>query len=81
MSEVFTMDGQRLVVEDPDDGLLTIQQEMLDTIERVDAYCKNRGKLGGLDWGMASFNKAFDGLQSGLIVVGGQPNVGRLNKN
>ena len=77
MSEVFGMNGQRIVMQEEHEDLLTIQQEMLDTIEKVDEYCKNRGKLGGLDWGMESLNKAFEGLQPGLMVVGGQPNVGK----
>jgi len=71
------MDGKRIVMEQ-DDELLTIQQEMLDTIEKVDEYCHNRGKLGGLSWGMESLNKAFEGLQPGLIIVGGQANVGNI---
>ncbi len=58
--------------------LLDIQQEMLKTIEYVDEYAWLKGKLGGLDWGFPSFNRAFDGLQPGLILVAGQPNIGNI---
>lgn len=57
--------------------LLEIHKEMLETIENVDTYSWNRGQLGGLDWGIPAFNSAFDGLQPGLIIVAGQPNVGK----
>lgn len=59
------------------EDFLPIQQEMMDTIVMVDDYCKNRGRLGGLDWGMESLNKAFEGLNPGLIMVAGSPNVGK----
>ena len=77
MSNVVGIDGTVLQTQPDFEDLLPIQQEMLDTINRVDEYCFNRGKLGGLDWGMESLNNAFEGLQPGLIVVGGSPNVGK----
>jgi replicative DNA helicase len=78
MSNVVGMNGAQLDPKPDFNDLLPIQQEMLDTINQVDEYCFNRGKLGGLDWGMESLNKAFDGLQPGLIIVAGQPNVGNI---
>lgn len=54
-----------------------ITNEMLHSIEAMDEYCKNKGALGGLSWGMTSFNKAFDGLQPGLILIAGAPNTGK----
>lgn len=54
-----------------------ITGEMLNSIETMDEYCKNKGSLGGLSWGMQSFNKAFDGLQPGLILIAGAPNTGK----
>jgi len=77
MSSVVGLDGKPIVMQQPDKDLLSIQQEMLETIDRVDEYCKNRGRLGGLDWGMQSLNKAFDGLNPGLILVAGSPNTGK----
>lgn len=62
---------------EPLQDLLEIQLEMLETINRVEAYSQNRGLLGGLDWGMESLNKAFEGLNPGLILVAGQANVGK----
>lgn len=59
------------------ENLLDIQKEMLNTIEYVDDYSWKKGELGGLDWGIDAFNKAFDGLQPGLIMIAGQPNIGK----
>lgn len=57
--------------------LLTIQKEMLETIEYVDKYSWEKGTLGGLDWGLNCFNEAFEGLRPGLIFIAGGPNVGK----
>lgn len=59
------------------EDLLLIQQEMLEMIEYVDKYSWEKGSLGGLDWGMESFNRAFDGLRPGLIMIAAGPNVGK----
>jgi replicative DNA helicase len=77
MSNIVGMNGAQVETKNEVEDLLSIQQEMLDTINQVDEYCYNRGRLGGLDWGMESLNNAFEGLQPGLIIVGGQPNVGK----
>jgi replicative DNA helicase len=61
----------------PAEDLLQVQQEMLDTINYVDEYAKNKGKLGGLSWGMPTLDRALEGLQPGLIIVAGSPNVGK----
>lgn len=63
--------------EDFRNDLLEVQLEMLDTIEKVDEYSWRKGEIGGLDWGIPSFNLAFDGLQPGLIMIAGQPNIGK----
>lgn len=78
MTTLYTVKGNEIDNENkiPDD-LLEIQKEMLDTINYVDEYSWSKGELGGLDWGIQSFNEAFDGLQPGLIMVAGQPNVGK----
>ena len=54
-----------------------ITDEMLASITHMDKYCSSKGILGGLSWGSPSLDKAFDGLQSGLILVGGAPNTGK----
>lgn len=77
MGDLIDMSGRAVKAPEQAIDLLEVQKEMLDTIERVDQYCINKGKLGGLDWGMPSLNKAFEGLQPGLIMVGGQPNIGK----
>jgi replicative DNA helicase len=59
------------------DNLLDIQKEMLKTINYVDEYSWKKGELGGLDWGIEAFNQAFDGLQPGLMMIAGQPNIGK----
>lgn len=51
--------------------------KMLQTIDDVDKYSWNRGEIGGLDWGFDSFNKAFEGLNTGVHLVAGQSNVGK----
>lgn len=50
---------------------------MLQTIEDVNTYSWNRGEIGGLDWGYDSFNKAFEGLNTGVHLIGGASNVGK----
>ena len=51
--------------------------KMLSTIDEVDAYSWARGEIGGLDWGYDSFNKAFEGLNTGVHLLGGASNVGK----
>jgi len=53
------------------------KSKMLQTIAEVDKYSWERGELGGLDWGFESFNKAFEGLNTGVHLVAGQSNVGK----
>lgn len=50
---------------------------MLQTIEDVNQYSWNRGEIGGLDWGYETFNKAFEGLNTGVHLIAGQSNVGK----
>ncbi|UOE58219.1 DnaB-like helicase C-terminal domain-containing protein [Cytobacillus oceanisediminis] len=50
---------------------------MLDTIDAVEEYSWTRGEMGGLDWGFDSLNKAFEGLNTGVHLVGGQSNIGK----
>ncbi len=51
--------------------------KMLKTIEEVKEYSWNRGEIGGLDWGFESFNKAFEGLNTGVHLIAGQSNIGK----
>lgn len=50
---------------------------MLNTIDAVEEYSWNRGEMGGLDWGFDSLNKAFEGLNTGVHLIGGQSNIGK----
>ena len=50
-------------------------QETLDTIDAVDEYAWNRGVM-GLDSGFESINKAFNGLNTGVVIIGGPSNSG-----
>ena len=54
-----------------------ITNEMLASINNMNKYCLSKGTLGGLSWGLKSLDAAFDGLQPGLILVGGAPNTGK----
>lgn len=51
--------------------------KMLRTIDEVEEYSWNRGEMGGLDWGFDSLNKAFEGLNTGVHLIGGQSNIGK----
>lgn len=50
--------------------------EMIERIKAVDAYGWNRGKM-GLDFGLESLNKAFNGFNTGLHLVAGGANTGK----
>jgi replicative DNA helicase len=54
-----------------------IEQEMIDTINRVNEYALNRGSLGGFDTGFQLLNEAIEGLNTGLHLIAGQSNVGK----
>lgn len=58
-------------------NLPDIQQEMVDTIHRMDEYAQSRGKLGGFDTGYQVLNEAIEGLNTGLHLVAGQSNTGK----
>lgn len=80
MPELYSIQGGNTSNKKPEinpEDLLSIQQEMLQTIDYMDEYAWRKGEIGGLDWGIEGFNKAFDGLQTGLIMVAGQPNIGK----
>ncbi|UNY40012.1 hypothetical protein KLEB273_gp069 [Bacillus phage vB_BauM_KLEB27-3] len=51
-------------------------QKMRETIQSVKEYSWSRGEMGGLDWGIEQFNEAFEGLNTGVHLIGGQSNVG-----
>lgn len=53
-----------------------IFQETLDQIQSVDEYSWARGKM-GLDFGVEWMNDAFRGLNPGLHLIAGGPNVGK----
>jgi replicative DNA helicase len=59
------------------ENLQDFQKEMLQTIERVDEYAWNRGKLGGFSFGDPQMDSAFGGLQSHMYVIAGSPNIGK----
>lgn len=77
MTFLQSIEGGKTQKQDNFEDLLEIQKEMLQTIEYVDQYAWNKGKIGGLDWGIKAFNDAFDGLQPGLIMIAGQANIGK----
>lgn len=52
-------------------------QKMLHNIDEVNKYTWSRGELGGLDWGFESLNQAYEGLNTGIHLVGGQSNTGK----
>lgn len=50
--------------------------EMLQRIDDMEEYAQNRGTM-GLDFGIQSLNKAFNGLNPGLTLVAGPSNTGK----
>lgn len=50
--------------------------KMLNTIQEVDNYSWRRGEMGGMDWGFENLNKAFEGLNAGVHLIGGASNIG-----
>jgi replicative DNA helicase len=61
----------------PSDQEPFFKSKMLGTIRNVKNYSWSRGEIGGLDWGSEQFNKAFEGLNTGLHLIAGQSNVGK----
>lgn len=61
----------------PEGHVPFFKTKMLQTIDEVDEYSWKRGEMGGLDWGFDSFNKAFEGLNTGVHLVAGASNVGK----
>lgn len=57
--------------------VFSLAQNMLQRIEDMDAYSWRRGEMGGMDWGFDQLNNAFEGLNPGVHLVGGQSNVGK----
>ncbi|MES9681737.1 DnaB-like helicase C-terminal domain-containing protein [Gottfriedia acidiceleris] len=66
-----------LVREVAGDTVPFFRTKMLETIEAVEEYSWTRGEMGGLDWGFDSLNKAFEGLNTGVHLIGGQSNIGK----
>lgn len=66
-----------LVREVAGDVVPFFRTKMLNTIDAVEEYSWNRGEMGGLDWGFDSLNKAFEGLNTGVHLIGGQSNIGK----
>lgn len=60
----------------PSDHEPFFKNKMLNTIKEVREYSWSRGEMGGLDWGVEQFNKAFEGLNTGVHLIAGQSNVG-----
>lgn len=54
-----------------------LYKEFEDNVDMVDNYCKTRGVFGGLDVGFPQMTHALEGLQPGIILIAGQPNVGK----
>lgn len=61
----------------PSDHEPFFKSKMLGTIREVKNYSWSRGEIGGLDWGVEQFNKAFEGLNTGVHLIAGQSNVGK----
>lgn len=53
------------------------EREWLETIALVEEEARRRGEIGGLITGYPKFDQYTEGLQPGLILVGGQPNTGK----
>lgn len=51
--------------------------KMRNRIKEMDEYSWARGEMGGLDWGFEQMNTAFEGLNPGVTLIGGQSNIGK----
>ena len=51
-------------------------QQMLQKISDVDTYAWNRGQM-GFDFGFDCLNKAFNGMNTGLMLIAGGANSGK----
>jgi replicative DNA helicase len=60
-----------------DNTIPPLFNNMRNRIKEMDEYAWKRGEMGGLDWGFEQLNKAFEGLNPGLILLAGQSNVGK----
>lgn len=74
---------EQATIEVPVHSLFPLAEEpffktqMRQIIKEVNEYSWNRGELGGLDWGYATLNKAFEGLNTGVHLIAGASNVGK----
>jgi len=66
-----------LVTNNEQKEMPDIITEMINIIDDVDQYTRNRSEMGGLDWGMECFNDAFEGLNPGMHLIAGAPNTGK----
>lgn len=57
--------------------ILKEKMEFANEIDNFDEWAWKRGQLLGLDTGYPIFNEKMDGLQSGLHIIAGKPNVGK----
>ncbi len=63
---------------DPEEReLLPHEQEFIASVDAVDKYCQSRGEIGGLETGFPRLTECLEGLQPGISVVAGGPNVGK----
>ena len=69
---VISMQDRSLIVPAPRlsmENLPDFQQEMINTIESMDEYSKNRGTMGGFSTGYEQIDAALEGINSGLILI------------
>lgn len=65
-----------LIKEDMKQEEHPLIKEMFQNVKNVQQYCEERGEMGGMDWGFANMNKAFEGLNAGVHLIAGQSNIG-----
>ncbi len=53
------------------------EQEFMASVDAVDQYCKTRGEIGGLETGFPRLTECLEGLQPGISIIAGGPNVGK----
>ena len=57
-------------------AVLKERDSLLDTLTSYEKWSWTRGKMLGLK-SFSSFDKKLDGIQNGLILLGGRPNIGK----
>lgn len=78
LKEIEKYEGERVQLQQiKQTDILREKMQFSKDIDDFDEWAWNRGQLLGLDAGFPIFNEKMDGLQNGLHIIAGRPNVGK----